>query len=59
MDGRVFINETMVQPTHVTGYTVFLVLLRRAVQSLQIMTEKYITGYARSILVHYDQIFTL
>jgi len=35
MDGRVFINETMVQPTRVTGYTVFLVLLRRAVQSLQ------------------------
>jgi len=34
MDGRVFVNETMVQPTHVTGYTVFLVLLWRAVQSL-------------------------
>ena len=35
MDGRVFINETMVQPTRVTGYKVFLVLLRRAVQFLQ------------------------
>ena len=41
MDGRVFVNETMVQPTHVTGYTVFLVLLSSL---YTVMTEKFITG---------------
>ena len=47
MDGRVFTNETMVQPTRVTAYTIFLVLLWRAVQPIEIRGGQIQNGTRR------------